>query len=121
MEPRNTSDPYGASKGLCPVALTKGSGRLSMYDVVALGESLIDFAPEGVNAAGVPLYSCNPGGALANLLAMIAKLGGKCAFMGKVGADAFGRFLENVMTEAGIDICGVKWDASVHTTIGLFI
>lgn len=27
-----------------------------MYDVVALGESLIDFAPEGVNAAGVPLY-----------------------------------------------------------------
>ena len=92
-----------------------------MYDVVALGESLIDFAPEGVNAAGVPLYSCNPGGALANLLAMIAKLGGKCAFMGKVGADAFGHFLENVMTEAGIDICGVKWDASVHTTIGLFI
>ena len=62
-----------------------------MYDVVALGESLIDFAPEGVNAAGVPLYSCNPGGALANLLAMIAKLG------------------------------GIKWDASVHTTIGLFI
>ena len=88
-----------------------------MYDVVALGESLIDFAPEGVNTAGIPLYSCNPGGAPANLLAMVAKLGGKCAFIGKVGADAFGKFLENVMTEAGIDICGLKWDESVHTTI----
>lgn len=72
-----------------------------MYDVVALGESLIDFAPEGVNAAGVPLYSCNPGGALANLLAMIAKLGGKCAFMGKIGADAFGLLFRKCNDRSG--------------------
>ena len=83
-----------------------------MYDVVALGESLIDFAPEGVNAAGVPLYSCNPGGALANLLAMIAKLGGKCAFMGKVGADAFGRF--SFFRNPGADIMLTKEELSVH-------
>lgn len=32
-----------------------------MYDVVALGESLIDFTPSGQNELGIPLFSQNPG------------------------------------------------------------
>ena len=38
------------------------------------------------------LFPANPGGAPANMLAMNSKLGGKAAFIGKVGRDAFGDF-----------------------------
>ncbi len=38
------------------------------------------------------LYARNPGGSIANMLAMFAMLGGKTAFVGKVGKDAFGGF-----------------------------
>ena len=34
-----------------------------MYDVVALGELLIDFVYQGNNSAGYPLMQGNPGGA----------------------------------------------------------
>ena len=53
-----------------------------MFDIVALGESLIDFTPSGENSQGMALFARNPGGAPANVLAMAAKLGGKTAFIG---------------------------------------
>ena len=56
-----------------------------MYDIVALGESLIDFTPAGINEMGMPLFSQNPGGAPANVLAMASKLGRSTAFVGKGG------------------------------------
>lgn len=87
------------------------------YDIVALGESLIDFVPAGKNELGMPLFSCNPGGAPANVLAMFSKLGGKSAFIGKVGKDAFGQFLISNMDFAGIDTRGVLQDPTVPTTL----
>ena len=68
-----------------------------MFDVVALGESLIDFTPNGTNAQGIELFARNPGGAPANVLAMNARLGGKTAFIGKVGKDGFGDFLRQTL------------------------
>ena len=79
-----------------------------MYDIVALGESLIDFTPAGINEMGMPLFSQNPGGAPANVLAMASKLGRSTAFVGKVGRDAFGRFLQEHMEKAGIDCSGQR-------------
>ena len=38
------------------------------YDVIALGELLIDFTPAGVSQQGMRLFEQNPGGAPANLL-----------------------------------------------------
>lgn len=32
-----------------------------MYDVVALGELLVDFTPCGVSAQELPVYQANPG------------------------------------------------------------
>ena len=46
-----------------------------MYDVVALGELLIDFAPKAVNESGYPVLSANPGGAPGNFLAALTKYG----------------------------------------------
>ena len=87
------------------------------FDVTALGETLIDFTPCGVNEAGVPLYAQNPGGAPANVLAQCARLGGKTAFLGKVGRDGFGGFLRKVMEDGGIDAGGLRVCDEVHTTL----
>lgn len=88
-----------------------------MFDVVALGESLIDFTPCGMNDMGMQLFARNPGGAPANVLAMVAKLGGKAAFIGKVGRDDFGYFLKATMEAAGIDVAGLAMTAEVPTTL----
>ena len=39
-----------------------------MYDVVALGELLVDFMEEGESSRGNPLYEANPARAPSNLL-----------------------------------------------------
>ena len=45
------------------------------YDVVALGELLIDFTDNGVSKQGNTVFEANPGGAPCNVLAMLQKLG----------------------------------------------
>ena len=42
-----------------------------MYDVVALGELLVDFIQNGSSAAGNPVFEANPGGAPCNLLKIL--------------------------------------------------
>jgi fructokinase len=88
-----------------------------MYDVTALGELLIDFTPNGKNDQGMALFARNPGGAPANVLAMINRLGGKTAFIGKVGQDNFGRFLAQTLEDAGINITGLVTDPEIPTTL----
>ena len=56
------------------------------FDVTALGELLIDFTQDGLSNQGNPRFEANPGGAPCNVLAMLQKLGRRCAFLGKVGA-----------------------------------
>lgn len=48
---------------------------MKKYDVVALGELLIDFTVNGMSNQGNVLYEANPGGAPCNVLAMLNKLG----------------------------------------------
>ncbi len=87
------------------------------FDVVALGELLIDFTENGVSGQGNPLFEANPGGAPCNVLAMLAKLGKKTAFVGKVGDDMFGRQLRSVAAGAGIDVTHLIADPAAHTTL----
>ena len=86
-------------------------------DVVALGELLIDFTENGISEHGNPLLEANPGGAPCNVLAMLQKYGKTTAFIGKVGDDNFGHMLADTVNELGIDISGLKYDKSVHTTL----
>jgi len=88
-----------------------------MYDVIGLGEVLIDFTPAGQDTRGRELFAQNPGGAVANVLAMNALLGGHCAFMGKVGDDGFGQFLRVSLTNCGVDCHGLAVSRSIPTTL----
>ena len=87
------------------------------YDVVALGELLIDFTENGLSGQGNPLLEANPGGAPCNVLAMLNKLGKKTAFIGKVGNDQFGKMLKEVVEESGTDVSALAMDDQVHTTL----
>jgi fructokinase len=88
-----------------------------MYDLIAIGECLIDFTPAGVNNQGIQLFGENPGGAPANVLAMYTRLGGKTGFIGRVGDDGFGKYLAKVMQNAHIDIRGMQVDKEIPTTL----
>ena len=88
-----------------------------MYDVIALGELLIDFASKSVDAAGYPTMAANPGGAPGNFLATLNAYGAKTAFLGKVGDDAFGHMLLGTMNQAGIETKGIVVDPTVFTTL----
>lgn len=89
------------------------------FDVVALGELLVDLTQNGLSEQGNTLFEANPGGAPANVLAMLRKLGKSCAFIGKVGRDSFGDMLERTVREAGIDTRALYRDAEIPTTLAL--
>lgn len=92
---------------------------MKKYDVVALGELLIDFTQNGNSQQGNPVFEANPGGAPCNVLAMLAKLGRKTAFIGKVGNDFFGIQLKNAIEEVGIDASFLLMDDEIHTTLAM--
>lgn len=87
------------------------------FDVAALGELLIDFTDNGLSEQGNTLFEANPGGAPCNVLAMLKKLGRRCAFVGKVGDDLLGRQLREVVETAGIDVTHLLADPEYRTTL----
>lgn len=88
-----------------------------MFDVIALGELLVDFTGSGASPQGNPVYEANPGGAPCNVLAMLKKLGRSCAFVGKVGNDLFGRMLRDAAEAAGICMDHLVFDRATRTTL----
>lgn len=87
------------------------------YDVVALGELLIDFTEYGKSDRGNKLFEANPGGAPCNVLALLQKLGKKTAFIGKVGNDQFGRMLSETIKSIGICADNLVFDNEIPTTL----
>lgn len=87
------------------------------YDVIALGELLIDFTMNGQSEQGNNMFEACPGGAPCNVLALLNKMGKKTAFIGKVGKDQFGTLLRDTITEAGIDASNLMVDENVNTTL----
>lgn len=98
-------------------AVKKGVFKMKKFDVVALGELLIDFTENGVSAQGNTVFEANPGGAPCNVLAMLNKAGRKTAFIGKVGQDIFGNRLKATLDEVGIDTSNLIMDEEARTTL----
>lgn len=76
---------------------------MEQFDLVSMGELLVDFTPIGVSQNGNPIFERNPGGGPANMACAAAKLGAKVAFAGKVGDDHFGRDLKRFIQGMGVN------------------
>ena len=87
------------------------------YDVIALGELLVDFIQAGLSEQDNIQFEANPGGAPCNVLAMLSKLGNTTSFIGKVGADQFGFMLKATLGKAGIDDSNLLMDQTMNTTL----
>lgn len=88
-----------------------------MFDVTALGEMLIDFTMQGRNEQGQRIFAQNAGGAPANVMAAMAKLGARTAFIGKAGNDMHGRFLKETLDNCGVDSTGFILSDDYFTTL----
>lgn len=87
------------------------------FDICALGEILIDFTPAGIGPQGNPCFERNPGGAPANVLAFLSRLGRSTALIAKLGTDMFGSYLLQLLNELGIDNRAVTQDPETRTTL----
>lgn len=87
------------------------------FDVVAIGELLIDFTDHGRSENGMRLFEQNAGGAPANVLAALARLGHRTAFIGKIGMDGPGDFLRESLDGNGINTEGLVSDPNAFTTL----
>ena len=92
---------------------------MKKYDVIAIGELIIDFTQNGLSEQGNGLFEANPGGAPCNVLSMLNNLGKKTSFIGKVGNDQFGKTLKKALKELGIGTENLLMDNEVHTTLAL--
>jgi len=88
-------------------------------DIVSLGELLVDMFPAelGRRMAEVTAFHPKPGGAPANVAVAAARLGANAAFIGKVGEDAFGHHLADVLKAQGVETRGTRFDANARTTM----
>lgn len=91
------------------------------FDVVTLGELLIDMFPGeiGYRIGEVESFKPKPGGAPANAAVALSRLGANSAFIGKVGDDHFGTFLQKVLDDEGVETRGIRFDPDARTTMAI--
>ena len=86
-------------------------------DIVCLGELLVDMFPAevGRSLVEVSAFRPKPGGAPANVAVAAVRLGAQSAFIGKVGDEAFGRHLADILKQEGVDVRGMRFDEEART------
>ena len=90
-----------------------------MTDIITLGELLIDLTQNGVDENGSGIFTAFPGGAPANVAVAAVRLGATAGFIGKVGNDAFGRSLADVLKKDNVDTTGLFFDDEEPTTMAI--
>jgi len=91
------------------------------FDIVCLGELLIDFTPAGLSPAGMRLFEQNAGGAPGNVAVAAARLGHTAASVGKVGGDMNGAFLRQSLEGAGVDTRWLRTDSQSSTSMAFVV
>ncbi|WP_392562122.1 aminoimidazole riboside kinase [Orbus sturtevantii] len=76
-----------------------------------LGDAVVDLLPLENKR-----YQACAGGAPANVAIGIAKLGNCAGFIGRVGNDPFGHFMQETFTEYGVDCQYLEFDPNVKTS-----
>jgi fructan beta-fructosidase len=88
-----------------------------VLDVIAIGEVLIDFTPAGQSEGGNEQFECNPGGAPANVVVALSRLGAKTALVSKVGEDHFGSLLQHTLLSCEVDVTALSTTTEANTTL----
>src|SRR5579884_1070577 len=120
-----TTLPPGAMTSKSPAVQAWLRSRLDkddpMFDVVTLGEILIDLiaTQRNVSLYDTPAFEPFPGGAPANVAVGVARLGKRAAFVGKVGGDDFGVGLRRLLEAEGVATHGLVTDPQALTTLAL--
>ena len=83
--------------------------------ILSVGEILVDMI--GAERDNTFSYERKAGGAPFNVACAAAKFGANSAFVGCVGDDTVGNFLENFLKEQGLAFAYVKKDDTVNTTL----
>jgi sugar/nucleoside kinase (ribokinase family) len=81
----------------------------------------IDHLPAAGELVAADELVLNIGGCAANAAMALAKLGVEVAICGKVGDDAFGRFVADALREAGVDVRGLALDPKHATSQTLIV
>lgn len=95
----------------------KGSAEGAAYDIVALGECLVDFLPSPMPCDGALSYCGYPGGAPMNVLVCNSQLGLRTALIGKVGDDVFGQRIMEYLREKSVDTTSMILTQEHPTTL----
>jgi fructokinase len=92
---------------------------MPVRQVLSLGETLIDLiATDGATRLeDVTSFVARPGGAPANVVVALARLGVPSAFCGVVGNDPFGTRLRKALSTAGVDLSRLRGTSDAETTI----
>ena len=84
-----------------------------------IGEALIDFIPDvkGERLKDVPSFTRVAGGAPANVIGAVTKLGIPSKMLTKLGDDPFGDYIIDVLNDAGIDTSNIERDQEGETAL----
>jgi fructokinase len=87
-----------------------------MKSLLSFGEALIDLLQD---PSGLDLYHRNAGGAPANVAVGFARLRGRAAFMGMLGADDFGNFLLAQLQHYDVETRYVRRTSAATTALAV--
>jgi 2-dehydro-3-deoxygluconokinase len=87
---------------------------MNRFDVVALGEPMIEF---NQIRQGEPDYVQGFGGDTSNMIIAAARQGARTAYLTRLGDDEFGRMFLGLWRREGVDASAVTTDAAAHTAV----
>ncbi len=82
--------------------------------IIALGEPMVEFNQTRANDAN---YLQGFGGDTSNAIIACARQGVPCAYITRIGDDAFGRMLLDLWQAESVGTQGVQTDAAAHTAV----
>lgn len=82
-----------------------------MNKIWVTGDAVVDLIPNDDNS-----YLKCPGGAPANVAVAVSRLGGESAFFGRVGQDPLGRFMQQTLSDEGVNTDAMVLDAAQRTS-----
>lgn len=97
------------------------------WDVVGIGQNSLDHVctvdglPPFAGKAEMLGYAQLPGGQVATALAACARLGLRCAYVGRVGDDEAAGAVLAPLRERGVDVAGVRVSAGAATRLAVIL